>query len=257
MAYPCDLPANMGNTDIFRAIYNKIGNSDISTGRIEEKLDIISDQLANVNDQLIVVNNNIEANTEAIKDISINVDIHSKDIQSITKAINKQTKAIENIQIHIDTSDLTDSVQLVATKVEDGFVKTVEAIKSIQPGPTPPVPPVPPRPVPPCPPPHPHPCPAPEPIFYPVPLGLPEPQIFHHRRQRSHTHINHNKCEYKHTEKKNCPKVFIPEEQRPNYETKNPNLMSWKVELYRKEREQRLGYKESRKPGALTAKFNN
>ena len=125
MAYPCDLPANMGNNDIFRAIYAKLSDINPSTGTIEQKLDIIQDQLT-------VVNNNIEANTQAIKDISINVDIHSKDIQNITKAINKQTNVIENIQIHIDTSDLTDSVQLVAAKVEDGFVKTVEAIKYIK-----------------------------------------------------------------------------------------------------------------------------
>lgn len=222
MAYPCDLPANMGNTDIFRAIYAKLSDINPSAGTIEQKLDVIQDQLT-------VVNNNIEANTQAIKDISINVDIHSKDIQSITTAINKQTKAIENIQIHIDTSDLNDSVQLVAAKVEDGFVKTVEAIKSIQPGPTPPVPP---RPVPPCPP-HPHPCPEPEPIFYPVTIGLPAPQIFHYRLPGSNTHINHNKCECKHTEKKSSHKVFVPEEARPNYETKNPNLISWKVEYYK------------------------
>lgn len=212
MAYPCDLPANMGNTDIFRAIYNKIGNSDIRTGRIEEKLDIISGQLANVNDQLTVVNNNVEANTQAIKDISINVDIHSKDIKNITKAINKQTKAIENIQIHIDTSDLTDSVQLVAAKVEDGFVKTVEAIKSIQPSPTPPVPPRPTPPIPPCPPPHPHPCPEPEPepIFYPVPIGLPGPTVYYKpKKKKCECGCNHNKPK--------LPKVIVPEEARPHY----------------------------------------
>lgn len=226
MAHPL---AAVGTQEKLIAIYDKLGDSGSSSGTIEQKLDVIQGQLANVNDQLTVVNNNIEANTQAIKDISINVDIHSKDIQSITKAINEQTKAIENIQIHIDTSDLSDSVQLVAAKVEVGFVKTVEAIKSIQPDPTPPVPP---RPVPPCPP-HPHPCPEPEPILYPVTIGLPAPQIFHHRLPGSHTHINHNKCECKHAEKKSSPKVFVPEEQRPNYETKNPNLMSWKVEYYK------------------------
>lgn len=224
MAYPCDLPANMGNTDIFRAIYNKIGNSDISTGRIEEKLDIISDQLVNVNNQLTVVNNSVEANTQAIKDISINVDIHSKDIQSITKAINKQTKAIENIQIHIDTSDLTDSVQLVAAKVEDGFVKTVEAIKSIQPGPTPPVPP---RPVPPCPPPHPHPCPEPEPIFYPVTIGLPEHTVcYRPKKKKCECACNHIKS--------NSNKVFVPEDEEDWYHRPhNPYLEPWKVEYYK------------------------
>lgn len=197
MAYPCDLPANMGSIDIFRAIYAKLSDINPSTGTIEQKLDIIQDQLT-------VVNNSIEANTQAIKDISINVDIHSKDIQSITKAINKQTKAIENIQIHIDTSDLNDSVQLVAAKVEDGFVKTVEAIKSIQPGPTPPVPP---RPVPPCPP---HPCPEPEPIFYPVPIGLPAPTIcYRPKKKRCECECNHNKPKQ--------PKVIVPEEARPHH----------------------------------------
>ena len=204
MAYPCDLPANMGNTDILRAIYAKLSDINPSTGTIEQKLDIIQDQLA-------VANNNIEANTQAIKDISINVDIHSKDIQSITKAINKQTKAIENIQIHIDTSDLSDSVQLVAAKVEDGFVKTVEAIKSIQPGPTPPVPP---RPVPPCPPPHPYP-PHNDVIFYPVPLGLPAQKCFKnlvHNKLKPH----YKRCEYKPKEPKYKCKTFVPLEARPN-----------------------------------------
>ena len=219
MAYPYDLPANMGNTDIFRAIYNKIGNGDISTGRIEDKLDIISGQLT-------VVNNNIEANTQAIKDISINVDIHSKDIQSITKAINNQTKAIENIQIHIDTSDLNDSVQLVAAKVENGFVKTVEAIKSIQPGPTPPVPP---RPVPPCP--HPHPCPEPEPIFYPVTIGLPRPTVYYKpKKKRCKCEC---KCECNHNKTKQ-PEVFLYKDEEDWYHRPhNPYLEPWKVEYYK------------------------
>lgn len=230
MAYPCDLPANMGNTDIFRAIYAKLSDINPSTGTIEQKLDVIQDQLT-------VVNNSIEANTQAIKDISINVDIHSKDIQNITKAINKQTKAIENIQIHIDTSDLSDSVQLVAAKVEDGFIKTVEAIKSIQPGPTPPVPP---RLVPPCPP-HPHPCPEPEPepIFYPVPIGLPAPtvyyeptdyyeeepydtyyccdyQTFYNNKAGYKSKRDKSKCECNHNKPK-LPKVIVPEEARPHH----------------------------------------
>lgn len=201
MAYPCDLPANMGNTDIFRAIYAKLSDINPSTGTIEQKLDVIQDQLT-------VVNNSIEANTQAIKDISINVDIHSKDIQSITKAINKQTKAIQNIQINIDTSDLTDSVQLVAAKVEDGFVKTVEAIKSIQHCPTPPVLP---RPVPPCPP---HPCPEPEPepepIFYPVTIGLPEPTVcYRPKKKRCECKCNHIKS--------NSNNVYVKPEQRPIY----------------------------------------
>ena len=214
MAYPCDLPANMGNTDIFRAIYAKLSDINTSTGTIEQKLDVIQDQLT-------VVNNSIEANTQAIKDISINVDIHSKDMQSITKAINKQTKAIENIQIHIDTSDLNDSVQLVAAKVEDGFVKTVEAIKSIQPGPTPPVPP---RPVPPY---QPHPCPEPEPIFYPVTIGLPGPTVWYRpKKKRCECGCNHNKS--------NQSKVCVPKDEEDWYHRPhNPYLELWKVDLYK------------------------
>ena len=214
MAYPCDLPANMGNTDIFRAIYAKLSDINPSTGTIEQKLDVIQDQLT-------VVNNSIEANTQAIKDISINVGIHSKDIQSITKAINKQTNAIENIQIHIDTSDLTDSVQLVAAKVEDGFVKTVEAIKSIQPSPTPPVPP---RPVPPC---QPHPCPEPEPIFYPVTIGLPGPTIYYKpKKKKCECGCNHNKS--------NQSKVCVLKDEEDWYhKPHNPNLEPWKVDLYK------------------------
>lgn len=231
MAYPCDLNPALGTNDILRAIYSKI-DGDSSSGRIEEKLDIITDQLA-------VVNNNIELNTKAIKDISINVDIHSKDIQNITNAINnqtlvidkqneaisKQTEAIKNIQVHIDTSDLNDSVQLVAAKVEDGFVKTVEAIKSIQPSP---------QPVPPCPQPHPHP-PHNDVIFYPVPLGLPASKCFKHLvydKLKPH----YKRCECKPKEKKSGTKVFVPEEQRPNYETLNPYLCQWKIELYKRER---------------------
>ena len=211
MAYPCDLPANMGNTDILRAIYNKIGNGDTSTGKIEEKLDIITDQLAVVNSNIELNTQAIKDNTQAIKDISINVDIHPNDIQSITKAINKQTKAIENIQIHIDTNDLNDSVQLVAAKVEDGFVKTVEAIKSIQPAPTPPVPP---RPVPPCPPPHPYP-PHNDVIFYPVPLGLPAQKCFK-KLIYNKPKLHYKKRECKPKEPKYKCKTFVPPEARPN-----------------------------------------
>ena len=215
MAYPCDLPANMGNTDIFRAIYAKLSDINPNTGTIEQKLDVIQDQLT-------VVNNSIEANTQAIKDISINVDIHSKDIQSITKAINKQTKAIENIQIHIDTSDLSDSVQLVAAKVEDGFVKTVEAIKSIQPGPTPPVPP---KPVPPYP--SPHPCPEPEPIFYPVTICLPGPTIYYKpKKKKCECGCNHIKS--------NSNKVCVLKDEEDWYhKPHNPNFEHWKVDLYK------------------------
>lgn len=214
MAYPCDLPANMGNNDIFRAIYAKLSDINPSTGTIEQKLDIIQDQLT-------VVNNNIEANTQAIKDISINVDIHSKDIQNITKAINKQTNVIENIQIHIDTSDLTDSVQLVAAKVEDGFVKTVEAIKSIQPSPTPPVPP---RPVPPC---QPHPCPEPEPIFYPATIGLSGPTIYYKpKKKKCECECNHNKS--------NQSKVCVLKDEEDWYHRPhNPYLEPWKLDLYK------------------------
>lgn len=222
MAYPCDLPANTGNTDIFRAIYAKLSDINPSTGTIEQKLDIIQDQLT-------AVNNNIEANTQAIKDISLNVDIHSKDIQSITKAINKQTKAIENIQIHIDTSDLVDSVkmvaykieengQLVAAKMEDGFTKTVEAIKSIQPSPTPPVPPCPP---------HPHPWVEPEPIFYPVTIGLPGPTVFYKsKKKKCECGCNHNKT--------NSSKVIVPKDDEDWYHRPhNPYLEPWKVEYYK------------------------
>lgn len=246
MAYPCDLPANMGSIDIFRAIYAKLSDINPSTGTIEQKLDVIQDQLT-------VVNNSIEANTQAIKDISINVDIHSKDIQSITKAINKQTKAIENIQIHIDTSDLSDSAQLVAAKVEDGFVKTVEAIKSIQPGP---IPPVPPRPVPPCPPPHPHPCPEPEPIFYPVTIGLPAPTFyyeptdyyeeepydtdyccdyptFYNYKAGYKSKRDKSKCECNHNKPKQ-PKVIVPKDEEDWYHRPhNPYLEPWKVEYHK------------------------
>lgn len=217
MAYSCDLPANMGNTDIFRAIYAKLTDINPSTETIEQKLDVIQDQLT-------VVNNSIEANTQAIKDISINVDIHSKDIQSITKAINKQTKAIENIQIHIDTSDLSDSVQLVAAKVEDGFVKTVEVIKSIQPSPTPPVPP---RPIPPCPPPHPHPCPEPEPIFYPVTIGLPGPTVYYKpKKKKCECRCNHIKS--------SSNTVYVPKDEEDWYhKPHNPYLEPWKLDLYK------------------------
>jgi hypothetical protein len=103
---------------------------------------------------------------------------------------------------------------LVAAKVEDGFVKTVEAIKSIQPGPTPPVLP---RPVPPCPP-HPHPCPESEPIFYPVTIGLPAQKCFKnlvYNKLKPH----YKRCEYKPKEPKEpkykC-KTFVPLEARPN-----------------------------------------
>lgn len=216
--YGKDLPANLGTDGVLRAIYDKIQNGAIS-GDIDEKLDTICDQL-------VAVNNSIESNTQAIKDISINIDVHTKDIQSITTAINKQTKAIENIQIHIDTSDLSDSVQLVAAKVENGFVKTVEAIKSIQPGPTPPVPP---RPVPPYPP---HPCPESEPIFYPVTIGLPEPIVcYRPKKKRCKCEC---KCECHHYNKHKQPKVIVPKDEDDWYHRPhNPYLEPWKIEYYK------------------------
>ena len=89
MAYPCDLPANMGNNDIFRAIYAKLSDINPNTVTIEQKLDVIQDQLT-------VVNNNIEANTKAIKDISINIDFPTEDLQNITNAIDRQTQVIKD-----------------------------------------------------------------------------------------------------------------------------------------------------------------
>lgn len=210
--YGKDLPGNLGTDGVLRAIYDEIQNGAIS-GDIDEKLNTICDQL-------VAVNNNIESNTQAIKDISINIDIHSKDIMSITYAIKEQTEAIKNIKIRIDTSELKNSIEKMSNTIENGFNKTnnaiengfnetSNAIKSLEPRPQP-------RPLPPPPPPPYYPEPEPDFIFCPVPLGLPAPQIFNYRLPGSRTHINHNKCECKHTEKKSKPKVFVPEDQRPN-----------------------------------------
>ena len=137
MAYPCDLPANMGNTDIFRAIYAKLDNIQPGT-HIEEKLDEINNNIE-LNRQAI------ENNTRAIQDISINVNVNIGDLAS-----------------HIDK--VSHSIDVLNSSLCD-------VIKNISPGPAPgPFPPHPhphPHPVPPPPP------IEPDVIFYPVEVELP------------------------------------------------------------------------------------
>lgn len=135
MAYPCDLPSNTGNTDILRAIYAKMDSSSQSS-KIEKKLDILIDKVE-------IVNNNIIQNTEAIKDVSID--------------------------IKLDGGQISDAIDNLTTEVKRGFDNTTHAIDNIgkkikpkphpiPPGPIPPCP-IPPGPIPPCPiPPEPQPC---------------------------------------------------------------------------------------------------
>jgi hypothetical protein len=58
--YGKDLPGNIGTQDVLRAIYDKIGSGSPSIV-IEEKLDTIISLTGNVN-------NNIQINTEAVKE---------------------------------------------------------------------------------------------------------------------------------------------------------------------------------------------
>ena len=143
MAYHCDLPANMGNNDIFRAIYAKLSDINPSTATIEQKLDVIQDQLT-------VVNNNIEANTKAIKDISINIDFPTEDLQNITNAIDRQTQVIKdaslniNVDVKVDTGKICDSIDKVNesintldNNINSGFNRTIRTIKETRPRPKP------------------------------------------------------------------------------------------------------------------------
>lgn len=177
MAYPCDLPANMGNTDIFRAIYAKLDNIQPGT-HIEEKLDYLIGQVDDVNSNIQLNTEAIAENTKAIKDISIN--ISSEDLHSIaiaitnqTEVLSKQTQAIKDISVNVvvDAKDLSEHIDKVSHSI-DMFNSSLNAtLQNIQPGPQP-------RPIPPRP--HPHPVPPPpivdDVIFYPVQLSLPEPK---------------------------------------------------------------------------------
>lgn len=203
MAYPCDLPANMGNTDILRAIYAK--QSD--TGKIEEKLDYLIGQVGDVNNNIQLNTEAIEENTKAIKDISINVS--SEDLHSIaiaiynqTEVLNKQTQAIKDISINVvntvvvDTKDLSEHIDKVSQSIDTLNSSLNATLQNLKPGP------VPPRPHP-----HPHPHPVPPPIkddiiFYPVPLGLParKPIVFGSRCAGNiifNHHYDYKKVEHK------------------------------------------------------------
>lgn len=161
MAYPCDLPATTGTNDLLRAIYAKLGNINPSTGKIEEQLDTIIQKVGDVNTNIILNTDAIEANTEAIKDISINIDIDSKDIRSIatainkqTDAINKQTEAIEDVSIDVNVDVEVELEPSSIDKIVDSIDRNTIAVNSYHYD----------RPCPPRPcPPHPHPCPEPKP----------------------------------------------------------------------------------------------
>lgn len=185
--YGKDLPGNLGTEGVLRAIYDKIDDGQ-SSGRIEEKLNTIISLAGNVNNNIQInteavkentqaikdisinvdvhsedlqnIANTIDRQTQAIKDISINVDVHSEDLQNITNAIDRQTQAIKDISINIDNKGICDkidnvnqSINNLDNDVKNGFNRTIDAIKEYKPQP---------RPVPPCPPhPHPHPHPVP------------------------------------------------------------------------------------------------
>ena len=111
MAYAKDLPGNLGNTDILRAIYDKVGEikpsptptpTPVPIDKIEQKLDTLIIQTDEVNNNIIqnteALNNNaksisdaIDRQTQAIKDISINVKVESK-VTVDTKGINNKLK---------------------------------------------------------------------------------------------------------------------------------------------------------------------
>lgn len=119
--YGKDLPGNLGNTDILRAIYDKVGEiqpSPTPTDKIEQKLDTLIIQTDEVNNNIIqnteAINNNaksisdaIDRQTQAIKDISINVNVENKvtvDTKGINNKLDNITKAIDNINSTLKSS---------------------------------------------------------------------------------------------------------------------------------------------------------
>lgn len=165
--YPCDLPPNTGNTNILRAIYAKMGNS--SSGEIiAEKLDTLIGVAGDINNNILINTDAIEENTKAVKDISINIKIDSKDFQDIVKAIDRQTQAIEDVSIDVNVdvdvdveldpkpiNNIVDSINNLNKDVVESIDRNTIAVNSYHYDR-----PCPPRP---CPPPHPHPCPEPKP----------------------------------------------------------------------------------------------
>lgn len=141
--YGKNLPGNLGTEDVLRAIYDKIGSGSPSVV-IEEKLDTIISLTGDVNNNIQINTEAVKENTQAIKDISINVD--GSGICDRIDNVNNSVKNLDN-------------------NVKDGFDRTINAIKEYQPKP---------KPFPPCPPhPHPHPQPCP-------PIPRPNYECVHH-----------------------------------------------------------------------------
>lgn len=142
--YGKDLPGNLGNTDILRAIYDKVDRihpTPAPTDKIEQKLDTLIIQTDEVN-------NNIIQNTQAIKDVSVNVIVNNIidiDTSKITKSIDdlKETNnkgftninnKIANINNKIGNLTQTYKKQLntLNETINAGFNKTEKAIESLK-----------------------------------------------------------------------------------------------------------------------------
>lgn len=98
MTYAKNLPANLGNTDILRAIYDKIGEIAPSEDKIDGKLDDIIERIDEVKYSINKDNESISGaiveNTQAIKDVANNVkgisDVNVKGFESITNALKNE-----------------------------------------------------------------------------------------------------------------------------------------------------------------------
>lgn len=137
MAYAKDLPGNLGNTDILRAIYDKVDGihpTPTPTDKIEQKLDTLIVQTDEVN-------NNIIQNTQAIKDVSVNVIVNNIidiDTSKITKSIDdlKETNNRGFTNINNKISNLTETYKKQLSTLNEtinaGFNKTEKAIESLK-----------------------------------------------------------------------------------------------------------------------------
>ena len=117
MAHPL---AAVGTQEKLIAIYDKLGDSGSSSGKIDEKLDTIISLTSDVNNNIQINTEAIKENTQAIKDISINVDVKYDSNEIIDK--------IDNVN---------HSVSILNSNVNSGFDRTINAInqKQIQPVP--------------------------------------------------------------------------------------------------------------------------
>lgn len=128
--YAKDLPANLGHTEIFRAIYDKIGSDTPSSVKVVEKLDDISQQLGNVNDNLSNVNITLDVHTQALENISKS--IQNASLNANVSVNNKIIIDTSNLPGKDDMQKIVNSIDSVANSTADGFNKTTLGINSLE-----------------------------------------------------------------------------------------------------------------------------